>query len=80
MPQNLVEHAVITDPNPVGVLGGSQLLVAVWKWIPSKGFDGPDDFYDLTRGNFSKIFSGGFTPGYREANHPVLARQRSLGD
>ena len=56
MPENLVEHAVITDPNAVGVLGGSQLLVAVWKWIPSKGFDGPDDFYDITRGIFRRSF------------------------
>jgi hypothetical protein len=62
MSENLVEHAVITDPNAVGVLGGGQLFVSVRKRIPSKVFDGPDDFYDLTRGNFSKIFSGGFTP------------------
>ena len=56
MSENLVEHAVIADPNAVGVLGGSQLLVAVWKWIPSKVFDGPDDFYDLTRGNLRRSF------------------------
>jgi hypothetical protein len=62
MSENLVENAVITDPNAVGVLGGGRLFVSVRKRIPSKVFDGPDDFYDLTRGNFSKIFSGGFTP------------------
>ena len=56
MSENLVEHAVIADPNAVGVLGGSQLLVAVWKWIPSKVFDGPDDFYDLTRRIFRRSF------------------------
>ncbi len=33
MSENFVEHAVITDPNAVGVMGAGQLFVSVWKRI-----------------------------------------------
>lgn len=78
--ENFVEHAVISDPNAVGVMGPCQLFVSVWQRIQSKVLDGTDNFCDIIRRDLSKILFGGFTPSYREAIHPVLARQESLGD